>query len=201
VINLLKGLTIMRKTIFTTLAGAVALCAALPAQASTVVDGKCISVSDDAGCLFDGNINGDATGDHSALSAQNAYNLYNNTHASAQPDITLNYITQSDAGDFADFGSITGDGTTSGTWSLPGYNVDFIAVKAGDQFVLYDVENNEWSTAGLLNKNGGLKEVSHIAFFGSVVPEPATWAMMIGGFGLVGGAMRRRKTQVAVTYA
>jgi hypothetical protein len=27
---------------------------------------------------------------------------------------------------------------------------------------------------------------------GGAVPEPATWAMMIGGFGLVGGAMRRR---------
>jgi hypothetical protein len=26
----------------------------------------------------------------------------------------------------------------------------------------------------------------------SAVPEPATWAMFIGGFGLVGGAMRRR---------
>ena len=26
------------------------------------------------------------------------------------------------------------------------------------------------------------------------VPEPAVWAMMIGGFGLVGGAMRRRST-------
>ena len=25
------------------------------------------------------------------------------------------------------------------------------------------------------------------------VPEPATWAMMVGGFGLVGGAMRRRQ--------
>ena len=24
------------------------------------------------------------------------------------------------------------------------------------------------------------------------VPEPATWAMMIAGFGLTGGAMRRR---------
>jgi PEP-CTERM motif len=31
------------------------------------------------------------------------------------------------------------------------------------------------------------------------VPEPASWAMMIAGFGLVGGAMRRRK--VSVTYA
>ncbi len=31
----------------------------------------------------------------------------------------------------------------------------------------------------------------------SGVPEPATWAMMIGGFGLIGGAMRRRGTKVA----
>jgi hypothetical protein len=29
------------------------------------------------------------------------------------------------------------------------------------------------------------------------VPEPATWAMMIGGFGLVGGAMRTRRRAVA----
>lgn len=28
------------------------------------------------------------------------------------------------------------------------------------------------------------------------VPEPASWAMMIGGFAFVGGAMRRRKTRV-----
>ncbi len=35
----------------------------------------------------------------------------------------------------------------------------------------------------------------------AAVPEPATWAMMISGFGLVGGAMRRRATKVAVTYA
>ena len=31
------------------------------------------------------------------------------------------------------------------------------------------------------------------------VPEPTSWAMFIGGFGLVGGAMRRRK--VAVHFA
>jgi PEP-CTERM motif len=33
------------------------------------------------------------------------------------------------------------------------------------------------------------------------VPEPAAWAMMIAGFGLVGGAMRRRQASVKVTYA
>lgn len=31
------------------------------------------------------------------------------------------------------------------------------------------------------------------------VPEPSTWAMMVGGFGLLGGAMRRRK--LAVRFA
>jgi hypothetical protein len=34
---------------------------------------------------------------------------------------------------------------------------------------------------------------------GGVVPEPATWAMMIAGFGLVGAAMRRRKTVATVS--
>lgn len=33
------------------------------------------------------------------------------------------------------------------------------------------------------------------------VPEPATWAMMIGGFGMVGGAMRRRKVATTVSFA
>lgn len=33
------------------------------------------------------------------------------------------------------------------------------------------------------------------------VPEPATWAMMITGFGLTGGAMRRRRSKPAACYA
>jgi hypothetical protein len=37
----------------------------------------------------------------------------------------------------------------------------------------------------------------------SAVPEPATWAMMIGGFGMVGGTMRsaRRKQKASVSFA
>ncbi|HEV2567505.1 MAG TPA: FG-GAP-like repeat-containing protein [Sphingomonas sp.] len=38
------------------------------------------------------------------------------------------------------------------------------------------------------NYSGGIS----VAAFGSAVPEPASWAMMIGGFGLVGAASRRR---------
>jgi hypothetical protein len=34
----------------------------------------------------------------------------------------------------------------------------------------------------------------------SPAPEPASWAMMVGGFGLVGGALRSRK-KVAVRFA
>jgi hypothetical protein len=39
--------------------------------------------------------------------------------------------------------------------------------------------------------------------FTAAVPEPASWALMIGGFGLVGGAMRRRAkaTNVNVAFA
>ena len=35
----------------------------------------------------------------------------------------------------------------------------------------------------------------------AAVPEPATWALMIFGFGLVGFAMRRRRQPVTITYA
>jgi PEP-CTERM motif len=35
----------------------------------------------------------------------------------------------------------------------------------------------------------------------NAVPEPASWALMIAGFGLVGSAARRRQRTVSVTYA
>lgn len=36
----------------------------------------------------------------------------------------------------------------------------------------------------------------YLALSSGAVPEPATWAMMILGFGLIGGAMRRKQRQV-----
>ena len=37
----------------------------------------------------------------------------------------------------------------------------------------------------------------HEDWIRGVVPEPASWAMMIGGFGMIGGALRRRRSSVA----
>ena len=47
---------------------------------------------------------------------------------------------------------------------------------------------------------------SSIAFVSSSdatvpVPEPTTWAMMIGGFGMVGSAMRYRRRKISVSFA
>ena len=49
--------------------------------------------------------------------------------------------------------------------------------------------------------NGFVPTYIHAAFISNAIPEPASWALMIAGFGLVGGAMRRRKTTVAFQTA
>ena len=53
-----------------------------------------------------------------------------------------------------------------------------------------------WNGSGSDSRIDAFK-ISQIA----AIPEPATWAMMIGGFGLVGGAMRRRTRQATAIAA
>jgi len=177
---------------------AAALGAALlpaAALAGPIVEANCNSVASPAGCLFQGNINDNpnASNPNSYKNAEALYNLFNDTHPSANPDITLNFLFSTSITG----GLITGAGTSSGTWSLPGYLVDFVAVKAGNYFVLYQItpaSSGSWDTLDIPYNNMPLN-LSHMVFFGqeSAVPEPAAWGMMIGGFGLAGAAMRRRK--------
>jgi choice-of-anchor C domain-containing protein len=69
------------------------------------------------------------------------------------------------------------------------FSVGFVA--AGAQTTLVFLSNNNGTNAGVL-----LDDVSVNA-----VPEPASWALMIMGFGLVGSAVRRRKPTVRVSFA
>ena len=175
---------------------------ATPAAASTVVTSACTSVSASAGCLFNGNINSNANPGN-ANSYKNAEAAYN---AIRTPTITLNYITDTDDSNFSSFGSFTGAGSASGNWSLAGWNVEYVAVKASSAFVLYKINPasaGSWTTANIPYNNNP-HALSHLVFFGSravnPVPEPASWAMMLGGFGLLGAAARRRQ-RTGVTYA
>ncbi len=64
-------------------------------------------------------------------------------------------------------------------------SLDLAAFDAIGWNIAYDVIGNRTRQFTTLNGT-----------FGSV-PEPASWAMMITGFGFIGGAMRRRKTKVS----
>jgi hypothetical protein len=199
------GVVQMRSALIGLAALAVASAMSLAsAGATTVVAANCTSVTDTHGCLFSGNINTNTNGNASYLLAQGAYNTFNDTHPSAQPDITLTPITDTSNGDFSDFGSFTGAGTSSGTWSLPGFDVDFVAVKAGDFFVLYELasaaSSGSWSTADIhVGNSPNAPDLSHLVFFGTPAggaPEPSVWLMLIAGFGLMGAAVRSRNTLV-----
>ncbi len=88
----------------------------------------------------------------------------------------------------------------------PGANdpsIHYFAIKQSNGFVLFYDANP--ITAGSIDLDPYFKGpgYSHITFFNGgamtpgPVPEPATWAMMIIGFALVGASMRRRKTAVS----
>jgi hypothetical protein len=44
-----------------------------------------------------------------------------------------------------------------------------------------------------ISNSGGFKEAKQFAFSPAIVPEPATWGMMVLGSGLAGAALRRRR--------
>ena len=63
-------------------------------------------------------------------------------------------------------------------------------------FNTYDGQN-VYFASDLVNSGGNTGNVGAVLVNTPAVPEPASWAMFIGGFGLVGGALRRRKRTVA----
>ncbi len=85
------------------------------------------------------------------------------------------------------FSTLTGNGTTNTRLLNPAANIGNIWL-VGAAF-----DNADRRTDAF--------KFSDLTVSGSTsVPEPATWAMMIFGFGLVGSAMRRRQARTAVSF-
>ncbi len=85
--------------------------------------------------------------------------------------------------------------TTSGWTTVNGTGTDGV-VATGSNAV-----SRQWLVGAAFNSanNDGFK-VSSLKV-SNPVPEPATWAMMLVGFGAIGGSMRLRRKTVSVTYA
>jgi hypothetical protein len=70
----------------------------------------------------------------------------------------------------------------------------------------FNVPSNGWvqlSNNDAFTPNNNVQAYFQIEGLTGGVPEPATWAFMILGFGVIGGALRRRKANVttSVRYA
>lgn len=103
------------------------------------------------------------------------------------------------------------DGQFSTNWStLDGTRINYVTVKAAGEFKVLQLAglgaNSGIATSlDMLTANArNQPEISHISFWTSAavaVPEPGAWAMMILGFGVVGGALRStRKRRVSLSF-
>ena len=98
--------------------------------------------------------------------------------------IGANYGTYSQGGLIAPYGALVGQ-IGGGDYHLIGTNFSGLAWAAGALTLSYFDSNNgdntQFVTATIRAESTG------------AVPEPATWALMISGFGLAGAALRRRR--------
>lgn len=95
-------------------------------------------------------------------------------------------------------------GASGGTGALPCYCAETITLNFDQaitsDFSLLSPEHflggtysfSEGTYAGSTNLSGVITSIS----IAKAVPEPATWAMMVAGFGLAGVALRRRSARV-----
>jgi hypothetical protein len=114
---------------------------------------------------------------------------------------SFNYVSYSYSGAVQVFDGLDGTGSLLGTINLspnagscPGYSAGFCPFSAGG--VTFSGTAKSIVFGGVANQI-----VFDDITFGSGtpgpgVPEPATWAMLLAGFGLVGMAARRRKATV-----
>jgi hypothetical protein len=100
-----------------------------------------------------------------------------------------------------------GYGQNAVSLSFDGASI-FTQTPTSDAWTAYTASFTATGTSGLLsfstNLNWGDNDsgLDHVRITNAqaAVPEPASWAMMLGGFGLVGGAMRSRR-KAAIRFA
>jgi hypothetical protein len=94
------------------------------------------------------------------------------------------------------------DNTLYGVGANTGNQVSFGGVSfsvGGEDYNLYAYNGGAWLLASSVDSVGYPQNGTPGTFSVTAVPEPATWAMMLVGFGGLGAAMRSRRKLVAAT--
>ena len=96
---------------------------------------------------------------------------------------------------------VTFTGLTLSGIGVPGGSMSFDGPGTQGNFFVWDISNLGLDvgdyTITLTGNTTLLQTFQGTVNFGAV-PEPATWAMMLIGFGAIGASIRRRRTRVAV---
>lgn len=72
---------------------------------------------------------------------------------------------------------------------------------ATDHFNVLDLGGGQYRISYLLDNTENTVDEARLFVISAGVPEPASWTMMIAGFGLAGGAMRYRRRRTALRFA
>ena len=78
------------------------------------------------------------------------------------------------------------------------YSVPFTGSGQSTSFGGVNIVNGGLNTIEVIGFTSGSGSFAGNATFQAKVPEPGTWAMMIGGLGLAGAALRRRRTRLSI---
>ena len=127
------------------------------------------------------------------------------TRSSGTGPGTVNLLASVDGGAFTTVATFTQSGTTTNNQTLA-----LTPLTATSSLLFRLVSANQTSASGGTVGAGGTFRVADyqtstpvtltgtVARLTAAVPEPASWAMMVGGFALVGGALRRRSRAFGV---
>ena len=63
------------------------------------------------------------------------------------------------------------------------------------------IANSNGAQSAFTEEPGSYSRINFSYSLSGAVPEPGTWALLIVGFGFIGGAMRHRKSDVSLRYA
>lgn len=180
------------KLITTGLCAVAALLAASPAMAADMTGlGSSIYVASDGDVTLT-YVDGDAAYVDELFLAGRPGPIFTNSTTPHGTMVDLGNYTAGTELLFSIFVTNTGNTFYSGPANRNSDGV-FHATATGDNLVFVAFEDK---------LNGGDRDYNDFTFQVSnantgAVPEPASWAMMISGFGLVGGAMRARRRSVS----